>query len=138
MQSDRSQAMLERLVEATNSHDIDAVVACFADDYVNETPAHPSRGFRGREQVRKNWTQIFEFVPDITARIIDRCVDGETIWSEWEMTGSRRDGTPHHMKGVIVFGVHDDVAHSARLYLEPVDTAVSTVDDAVRDQVVRQ
>ena len=54
------------------------------------------------------------------------------------MTGTSRDGTPHQMKGVIVFGVRDDVAHSARFYLEPVDAAVSTVDDAVRDQVVRQ
>lgn len=129
--------MLERLVQATNAHDLDALVACFAEDYLNETPTHPSRGFRGREQVRHNWTQIFGFVPDIATRIINACVDGETIWSEIEMTGTRRDGTPHHMKGVIVFCVRDDVAHSARFYLEPVDDAGSTVDDAVRNQVVR-
>ena len=136
MHSDGTRAMLERLARATNDHDLDALVACFAEDYVNETPTHPTRGFQGRHQVRRNWEQIFGFVPDIAARIVRLAVDGETAWSEWEMTGTRRDGTPHHMCGVIVFGVRDDVARWARFYLEPVDTAASTVDDAVRDQVV--
>lgn len=54
---------LRRLQEATNAHDLDALVACFAPDYRNETPAHPSRSFQGNEQVRANWRQIFEFVP---------------------------------------------------------------------------
>lgn len=57
------QAMVERLVHATNDHDIDALVACFAEDYENETPVHPARSFRGRDQVRRNWEQIFAFVP---------------------------------------------------------------------------
>ena len=136
MHSDGTRAMLERLAQATNDHDLDALVACFAEDYVNETPTHPTRGFQGRDQVRRNWEQIFGFVPDLAARIVRLAVDGETAWSEWEMTGTRRDGTPHHMCGVIVFAVRDDVARWARFYLEPVDTAASTVDDAVRDQVV--
>jgi len=39
--------VIDRLVMATNAHDLDALLACFDDDYVNETPAHPLRGFRG-------------------------------------------------------------------------------------------
>jgi hypothetical protein len=54
------------------------------------------------------------------------------------MTGTRRDGTGHHMRGVVVFGVGDGVAHWARFYLEPVDDGAGTVDDAVREQVVRR
>ena len=138
MHSDRTQTMPERLAQATNDHDLDALVACFAEDYVNETPIHPTRGFSGRDQVRRNWEQIFGFVPDLAARILGLAVDGETVWTEWEMTGTRRDGTPHHMRCVIVFGVRDDVARSARFYLEPVDAADTTVDDAIRDQVVRR
>jgi len=64
-------------------------------------------------------------------------VDGDTVWTEWEMTGTRGDGTAHHMAGVIVFGVRDDVASWARFYLEPVEGDAGTVDDAVREQVVR-
>jgi ketosteroid isomerase-like protein len=130
-------SLVDRLLRATNDHDIDALVACFADDYENETPAHPARGFRGRDQVRRNWEQIFAFVPDIHALVLRASVDGDAAWTEWEMTGTRNDGTAHHMRGVILFGVHDDEARWARFYLEPVDADPRTVDDAVREQVVR-
>lgn len=131
-------ALVDRLVQATNDHDVDAVAACFAEDYENETPVHPARGFRGREQVRRNWTQIFAFVPDLAAVVVRSIADGETAWSEWEMTGTRRGGTAHHMRGVVVFGVREDLAQWARFFLEPVDLADGSVGDAVRAQVVRR
>jgi hypothetical protein len=134
---DGPQDMVDRLVRATNEHDIDAVVACFADDYENETPAHPSRGFRGRQQVRRNWEQIFAFVPDVHAELFGRAIDGDTAWTEWEMTGTRPDGSAHHLRGVIVFEVESGVARRARFFLEPVDEGNDTVDDAVREQVSR-
>jgi ketosteroid isomerase-like protein len=133
---DGTQAMVDRLLNATNDHDIDALVACFSEEYENETPVHPARGFRGRDQVRRNWEQIFGFVPDLRAEVLRRSIDGETAWTEWQMTGTRKDGTAHHMRGVIVFGVHGGVARWARFYLEPVDDDARTVDEAVRDQVV--
>ena len=137
LEVDDASVWLDRLVEATNEHDLDSLVRCFGDDYVNETPAHPSRGFTGREQVRKNWQQIFTFVPDIRAEITASAVDAGRVWSEWDMRGTRPDGTTHHMAGVIVFDVADGVAHRARFFLEPVEEASDTVDDAVRRQVVR-
>ena len=114
-----------------------ALVACFAEEYVNETPVHPARGFRGRDQVRKNWEQIFAFVPDVRARVIRSVVDGETVWTEWEMTGTRRDGSPDLMRGVIIFSVIGQTARWARFYLEPVDDEPGDVDEAVLEQVVR-
>ena len=132
-----AQEMVDRLVQSTNAHDLDAVAACFAEDYENETPVHPGRSFRGREQVRRNWEQIFGFVPDLRAEVTRSVIDGETVWTEWEMTGTRRDGSPHQMRGVVLFGVREGVAQWARFYLEPVDLAGGTVDDAVREQVVR-
>jgi ketosteroid isomerase-like protein len=137
-QTGRTQEMVDRLVRATNEHDLDAVAACFAEDYENETPLHPARSFRGREQVRRNWEQIFAFVPDLRTEVLRRAIDGDTAWTEWEMTGTRRDGTAHHMCGVVLFGVRGGVAHWARFYLEPVDDGAGTVDDAVRAQVVRR
>src|SRR5207342_1890954 len=97
--------MVERLADATNAHDLDALVACFGEEYVNETPVHPARGFRGRDQVRRNWEQIFAFVPDVRAEVVRLAVDGQTVWSEWDMTGTRGDGSDHRMRGVIIFGV---------------------------------
>jgi hypothetical protein len=42
------------------------------------------------------------------------------------------------MRGVILFGVRDGVAQWARFYLEPLDEGGTTVDAAVREQVVRK
>jgi ketosteroid isomerase-like protein len=128
---------IERLVEATNRHDLEALVGCFAEDYRNQTPAHPARGFHGAAQVRRNWEEIFAFVPDIRARVLRSAVDGDAVWTEWEMRGTRRDGSAHRMAGVIVFGVDGGLIRWARFYLERVDEGEATVDEARREQVVR-
>ena len=124
-------SVVERLVAATNGHDLDGLVGCFAADYVNETPAHPPRGFRGREQVEVNWTAIFAAVPDITTRVIASVVDGELIWTEWEMTGTRVDGNRHAMAGVIIFRVVGDEIVAARFYLEPVESSSGDANAAL-------
>ncbi len=126
-------AVLERLRSATNVHDLEAVVACFAVEYRNDTPAHPERGFVGRDQVRRNWQQIFAAVPDVAANVVGSSVDGDVVWSEWEHRGTRLDGTSHLMRGVIIFGVDDAQIQWARFYLEPVDTGSGNAD-TFRDQ----
>ena len=131
------QAWLDRLMRATNGHDLDALVACFAADYENLTPAHPQRGFVGREQVRRNWEQIFTAVPDLRSEVVAAAFDGSTAWVELEMRGTRRDGSEHHMAGVVVFDVVDGAARRARFFLEPVEETSGSVDDAVRVQVAR-
>jgi ketosteroid isomerase-like protein len=127
--------LLDRLVAATNAHDVDAIVACFADGYRNETPAHPARSFSGRDQVRRNWEQILGFVPDIHATMLRSSIHDQVVWSEWEHRGTRRDGTAHLMRGVIIFGVEHDAIAWARFYLEPVQDGGGDVDHAVRAQV---
>jgi ketosteroid isomerase-like protein len=132
-----SVALVERLCQATNAHDLDALVACFAPQYRNETPVHPERGFVGRDQVRRNWEQIFTAIPDVTTQVL-RCVaDGDTVWSEWEHRGTRPDLSPHVMRGVIIFGVEDGLVAWARFYLEPVRAGEGGVDEFVRRQVGR-
>ena len=128
-------AMLQRLEQATNEHDLEALVDCFTADYRNETPAHPARGFRGSEQVRANWRQIFAAVPDLRAVVLRSVADAGTVWSEWEMAGTRRDGAAHLMRGVVIFDVDDGRATAARFYLEPVDDGAADVNAAVRATV---
>jgi ketosteroid isomerase-like protein len=125
------RAMVKRLTDAVNTHDLDALTRCFAEDYRNETPVHPARGFRGRAQVRRNWEQIFAGVPDITAEV-HSIADSDTVWSEWEMRGTRRDGSPHLMRGVVIFGVEGNEATWARFYLEPVEEGGGDVDQTIR------
>ena len=54
-------------IPAMNGHDLEAFLACFDPDYRSEQPAHPIRGFGGREQVKKNWSALFEGIPDLHA-----------------------------------------------------------------------
>ena len=127
--------VIRQLLDATNAHDIDGIVACFASDYRNETPTHPARGFVGNDQVRRNWTQILAVIPDLSARIVASATDDDTVWTEWEHSGTRPDGTKHLMRGVIVFGVANGLIATARFFLEPVDESDAGVDTAVRSHV---
>lgn len=124
--------VLHRLVEAMNAHELEAMASCFAQDYLNETPVHPPRGFRGQEQVRANWTQIFAAVPDIRARVLRTSFDGHTLWTEWDITGNRTDGAPFLMRGVIIFGVAGDTMASAHFYLEAVEDTSGDVNAHTR------
>ncbi len=124
--------VLDRLLGAINAHSLEAMVSCFAEDYTNETPVHPPRGFRGQEQVRTNWSQIFAAVPNIEARVVRSSVDGDTLWTEWDIAGDRADGAPFLMRGVVIFGVAGDTIASARFYLEPVEDTSGDVNAHTR------
>jgi ketosteroid isomerase-like protein len=133
--SNGAAGLLTRLERATNARDLDAVVACFAPDYRNDTPAHPERSFTGRGQVRRNWEQIFAAIPDLTTRVLRSAVNGDESWTEWEHHGTRRDGSVHVMRGVVIFGIANGLLAWARFYLEPVREGGESVDAAVRQQV---
>ena len=128
-------AIIEQLRLAVDAHDLDALVTCFADDYRNETPAHPARGFVGSDAVRGNWERIFAGMPDITATVHRAATDGDAIWTEWELAGSRPDGAAQVLRGVIIFGVAADRITWGRFYLEPVDSGEGGVTAAI-DRVV--
>lgn len=123
--------VIDALVQAVNDHDLEALVACFHDDYVNETPVHPSRGFRGSAQVRRNWTQVLGSVRDLRAEVPRSAVDGDTVWTEWDMSGTRLDGAAFALRGIVIFGVRGSRISAARFYLEPVDDTGGDVDAAV-------
>jgi hypothetical protein len=127
--------VIDRLVHAANHHDLEAIVGCFAKDYRNETPAHPARGFVGREQVRRNWMQILGAMPDITVTCTRAAAVGDTIWTEQEHRGTRPDGRIQLLRGVIVFGVDVDEISWARFYMEPVDDDGGSVDEAIARQL---
>ena len=130
-------AIADRLLDAVNRHDLDALVRCFAPDFVNETPVHPARSFRGREQVRKNWAQIFAAVPDLKTDMVGSASHGDSVWTEWEMSGTRLDGGHHLMRGVSIFEVVEDSFASVRFYLEPVEKSGVGVDAAVQTALGR-
>lgn len=123
--------MLDRLLRAINTHDLDALVACFAPDYLNQTPAHPDHSFRGRDQVRKNWARILSSVPDLRAVLVDSAVVGEHVWAEWDWSGHQHSGAAFAMRGVTIFTLQDDTFSGVRFYMEPVQADGLDADAAV-------
>jgi limonene-1,2-epoxide hydrolase len=124
--------VVERLHRVMNHHDLEAFLACFDRDYRSEQPAHPNRGFGGREQVEKNWSALFEGIPDFHAELLATAADGDTLWSEWRWTGTRANEAPLDVRGVTLFEIKNGRIVSGRLYMEEVEEASADIDETVR------
>jgi hypothetical protein len=61
--------VIQRLVTAMNAHDLDAAAGLIHETYQSAQPAHPSRAFVGRAQMRANWEAMFAGIPDFYAEI---------------------------------------------------------------------
>ena len=92
-----------------------------------EQPAHPDRGFGGKEQVHKNWSGMFESFPDLGVEVLRQSTEGDVVWSEWHWSA-----TGLQMAGVTVMGIREDRIVWARLYMEPVEQAGQDIDEAMR------
>ena len=124
--------LAERIRKAINEHDIEAFVACVDSEYQSEQPAHPARAFRGADQVRTNWSGLFQEIPDIQAELLGTARDGDTEWAEWRWHGTRTNGSHFEMRGVTVMHTRADRALRARLYMEEVDSSGEDIDHTVR------
>ena len=113
--------VIERMAQALNRHDLNAFLGCFDPNYRSEQPAHPNRGFGGKEQVRKNWSGMFESFPDFEAQLLRYAAADGVVWGEW-----------HWMASVTIMGVEEDSIVWARLYMEAVEEDGQDIDEAMR------
>ncbi len=86
-----------------NQHDIEAFLECFDPNYQSEQPVHPGRGFGGRDQVYKNWSNMFDRFPDFKAELLRHITESDTMWAEWHWSA-----TGLNMRGVTVMGIEVD------------------------------
>jgi ketosteroid isomerase-like protein len=129
---DTPREVLDRLQRAMNDHDLDGFLACVHAEYRSEQPAHPERGFGGRDQVEKNWAAMFAGIPDFRAEILSTAVEEGTTWTEWHWSGTQEDGTSLDMRGVTLFRIEGGLITSGRLYMEEVEQAGEDIDETVR------
>ncbi|MEK6191569.1 MAG: nuclear transport factor 2 family protein [Chloroflexota bacterium] len=125
-------AVFERLVQAQNAHDLEAMLACFDPGYRSEQPAHPARTFTGTDQVRKNWAALLTAIRDFRADVLRTAVKGDTLWAEAHWSGTKADGSPLHEMIVTIFGLRDGRIVWGRLYGEEVEREGSDIDETVR------
>lgn len=89
-------AFLDAFAQAWNRHDIDALMACMAEDCVFQAWTGPDAcGTRyvGRTAVRAGFMRAWQDFPDAQWRDARHVVAGDRGLSEWVFTGTRaQDG----------------------------------------------
>jgi ketosteroid isomerase-like protein len=115
-------SVIDRLADAINTHDLEALAACFAPSFANDWPAHPARSFTGADQVRRNWGAIFHAHPTVRAHILRRVHSDDETWAEWEFTSEIRGGVQFWQRGVIVVKADEGRIVKATFYMEPVES----------------
>ncbi len=101
---------LRRLVGAFNHHDLDEVMTFFADDAVLQMPRGPDpwgQRYVGKEEVRKGLATRFAGLPDVHYGDDQHWVAGDRGCSEWELTGTTREGQKIRVRGCDLFRFRD-------------------------------
>jgi ketosteroid isomerase-like protein len=119
--------VLERIQEAINAHDLEALVDCFTHDVHSEQPTRPGRGFRGRDELRGYWELVLGSGGDFKADLLRSAGTEDTAWAEWCWHGKRRDGSTFARAGVTIYGLRDGRIAWIRLYMEPIQGDPETI-----------
>jgi ketosteroid isomerase-like protein len=97
-----TQDTLEAITDAFNRHDVDDVLAFFADDVVMEMPRGPDpwgRRLVGRDEVREGIAARFAGLPDVHYGDATHWVGGDRGVSEWTLTGTTPGGERVRVRG---------------------------------------
>jgi predicted SnoaL-like aldol condensation-catalyzing enzyme len=126
-------ATISELREAINAHDAERMAAQFAPNYRSEQPAHPNRGYGGKQTFTEMWGELFGAVPDLTSEVVAEVADGARVWVEWHWLGHYTDGSLFEMRGITITELTDDgLVVANRLYVEPVEHDGPAIEEAER------
>lgn len=101
MPADRVDVLREVLA-GFDAHDLDAILAHFAEDCVFESPRGPDRWgrrFVGKDEVRRGLAARFEGIPDVRYSDGDHFACGNRGASEWTLSGTTVDGERIDVRG---------------------------------------
>ena len=129
--------VIERLWQAWNSHDCEALAACLHTDYESQQPLHPERNFSGRELARQSWNAIFCAIPNLRAELLRHASLGTRVWTEWRWRGDHIDGPAFNAGGVMIFEIEADQIISVRVYTET-QPMTGPDFDQIFDDVLRE
>lgn len=113
MERDDLERLLVEHNDAWNSHDLDRLMALFADDCVFDASAGPEyhgRRFEGLAQVRTAFADVLDSMPDANwggGRHF--AISDDYGVSEWRLTGTLVDGTRIDVLGCDFLRVRDDL-----------------------------
>ena len=110
MDHDDAIRMLKAIAKAFDEHDLDAIMAHFADDAVFEGPrGNEPWGTRwvGSDEVREGFAARFAGIPDVRYRQDQHFVDGDRGASEWTLSGTSTDGKWIEVRGCDLWTFRD-------------------------------
>ena len=113
--------VFERMIQAANRHDLEAMVACFAPGFRSEQPFYPERNFIGQAGVLKNWSFFFSMMPDFQVEVLNESFEGDTVWAELHYHGTQTDGKKQVTRGVTISGIQDGKIAWSRLYIQTLE-----------------
>jgi steroid delta-isomerase-like uncharacterized protein len=107
------QELIDRYNQAWNDHDVDAIVAMQAPDFVfeNHTAGERAEGEAAREHIAR----IFENAPDLRFRGRRLYVREGLVVNEWTATATR-DGMTLEWDGIDVFPIEDGLIKRKDVY----------------------
>ena len=104
-------ATIRRFVEATNRHDVDAIVALMTEDVVFENTFPPPDGERheGQAALRAFWDELFRNSPNAYFETEETFAAGERCVVRWRYRWAADEpARPGHVRGVDVFRVREE------------------------------
>lgn len=103
-------ATLKSLLDAFNAHDLDAIMAFFAEDcelLMPRGPAPEGRRFVGKSAVREGLASRFAGLPDVHYGDDRHWVAGDLGVSTWLLTGATKTGEEVRVRGVDLLEFRD-------------------------------
>ena len=110
MEHDHGMRMLKAIATAFDEHDIDGIMAHFAEDAVFEGPRGTElwgTRFVGAAAVREAFAARFAGIPDIRYQQDDHFVDGDRGASEWTLSGTTTEGLRIEVRGCDLWTLHN-------------------------------
>lgn len=116
--------LLDALLTAFNAHDLDRIMAMFAEDCMLAMPRGPApQGLvvRGKPAVRSALASRFEGIPNVSYDDAAHHVCGDIGVTQWTLNGTRRDGTRLSVRGCDFYVFAGDKVLSKDSYWKIID-----------------
>ena len=120
---------LKAIADAFNAHDLDAIMAFFADDCSFDTPRGPEawgQRLTGKAAVREGFAARFKGLPDVHYGEDRHWVSGDRGVSEWLLTGTAPDGRRVRVRGCDLWEFRDGKVSRKDSYWKIVEESAGT------------
>lgn len=110
MTDDRRLTMLREIAHGFDTHDLDSIMAWFADDAIFETPSGSEAYGRravGKPAVRQAFSDRFTGIPDVRYTEDEHFVSGDRGASEWTLSGTTTEGERVRFRGCDLWTFRD-------------------------------